>query len=407
MDKQAEFSQADLQLLRSYATGGLAIGSGTALATAMLNHWKQLSNERMKSQQLDDDVLTVKVKRPATKQAMVSGGLGLATGALTTLGSYAAVRAAYQEMKKRRMQKLLDEAQVNFAELSSEEAQQKLASGGRPMSLTDVLTASPVAATLLLALGSAGLANTYLKKNFPSTKPAKPIKPRRVVLKYMDDEQEKEASLDEDSGFELMVKTVLAGQKEAHDLRDLVGACASGRAQEVEDNLGTGTELALDLIKGASAGMSDTDYDLGVSLAVRHPVIGPVTKLLASAEMLDMAPSHLKMAQALSETDQLVLAGLFCAVGDADRWDGQDKLASMLETNPEVLSQLVKALRGQDEDPEVEEAKDDLEVMGQGGAVDNSVSEKETPEQAAQRMGVGSAEDDVIDELFSTEAEEK
>ena len=203
MTKQAfNLPDTDKDFLMRMLTGGAAIGTSTALATATLNHLNQLRRERQRQKTLDDDVLTVKVRRPPQEQskyasgtveksAMVTGGVGMAGGALAMLGSYAAVHKAYQEMKRKRLQKILDQAQVAYADVQDLETQTAKRAGDegrRPMGPVDFMAASPIAATLLLALGGAGVTNAWLNKTFPATKPARPSKPRRVVLKYIDDE---------------------------------------------------------------------------------------------------------------------------------------------------------------------------------------------------------------------------
>lgn len=404
-EKQA-ISDVDKKLLQKYLVGGAALGGGTAVLTSMLNHWNQLSKERQRQKSLDDDVLTVKVRRPdQPKQATVTGGLALSGGALSMLASYAAVRKAYAKMKKNRMQDLLDKSQTNFAQVSAEEAEKKAAEG-RPMGLMDVLTSSPVAAALLLGVGSAGLSNAYLNKTYPATKPARPTKPRKVVLKYVDDEgEDKEASFDQLSGFEHLVRTVYqVKQAEATDVQNIVRACAEGRVEELADNLSElPAEEALDLIKGASEDLDDQQMLLGTALAVRHPVVGPVTQLLAAADYQDMAPSYCKMASQLEEHDQLALAGLVCEVGRTFRC-GEKRASALLEgqDHQELLAQLAQILQkgGPMEDPQQDEAEEDLEVMGRGGETDNAVDDQESPEEAAQRMGVGSAHDDIVDELM-------
>lgn len=404
-NKQA-LSDVDKQLLQKYLVGGAALGGGTAVLTSMLNHWNQLSKERARQQSLDDDVLTVKVRRPGqdvTKQATVTGGLALSGGALSMLASYAAVRKAYTKMKKNRMQDLLDQSQTNFAQSSAEEAE-KLASGGRPMSVMDLLTSSPVAAALLLGVGSAGLSNAYLNKTYPATQPARPTKPRKVVLKYVDDEgEDKQASFDELSGFEQLVRTVYqVKQAEVSDLQNIVRAVAEGRVEELADNLSElPAEEALDLIKGASADLDNHQLMLATAIATRHPVVGPTTRLLASADLHDLAPSYCKMANQLEEHDRLALAGLVCEVGRAFRC-GEKRATQLVEgqDHQELLQQLAQILQQDPQDPQTEEAEEDLESMSRGGATDNAVDDEETPEEAAQRMGVGSANDDIVDELL-------
>ena len=382
------------------------MGTSAALATATLNHLNQLRKERQRQKTLDDDVLTVKVRRPPPahskyasedmeKSAMVTGGVGMAGGALAMLGSYAAVHKAYQEMKRKRLQKILDQAQTAYADVQDLETRtaKQAAEGRRPMGPIDFAASAPIAATLLLALGGAGLSNAWLNKTFPATKPAKPPNPRRVVLKYIDDEdQEKTASFNEDSGFELVVRTVLAGMRKSaeSDLRNIVTACAEGRAEELADNLELSVETGLDLVKGASAGMSPEDELLGTMIALRHPVLGPTVKTLASAEYAEMSPGLFKLASQMDEDLRDYAAAIACTAAELTRTESQEKAASVIDqADPEILRQLMEYLQAGGETQEAQEDLDDLNV---GGVDTNSMEgagDTETPS------------DDPVDSLLS------
>lgn len=408
MTKQAfNLPDTDKDFLMRMLTGGAAIGTSTALATATLNHLNQLRRERQRQKTLDDDVLTVKVRRPPQEQskyasgtveksAMVTGGVGMAGGALAMLGSYAAVHKAYQEMKRKRLQKILDQAQVAYADVQDMETQTAKRAGDegrRPMGPVDFMAASPIAATLLLALGGAGVTNAWLNKTFPATKPARPSKPRRVVLKYIDDEeQEKVASFDENSGFELVVRTVLAGMEKSaeSDLRNIVTACAEGRAEELAENMELSVETGLDLVKGASAGLSPEDELLGTMIALRHPVLGPTVKTLASAEYAEMSPALFKLASQMDEDLRDYAAAVVCTVGELTRTESQEKAASILEqADPQILRQLMEYLQA---GGETEEASEELDDMNTGGVMTNSVEGVDNEDNPT---------DDPVDSLLS------
>ena len=406
--KQAfNLPDTDREFLTRMLTGGAAVGTSAALATATLNHLNQLRKERQRQKALDDDVLTVKVRRPPPQQskyasddveksAMVTGGVGMAGGALAMLGSYAAVHKAYQEMKRKRLQKILDQAQVAYADVQDLETRtaKQASEGRRPMGPVDFASSAPIAATLLLALGGAGLSNAWLNKTFPATKPAKPPNPRRVVLKYIDDEdqEEKTASFNEDSGFELVVRTVLAGmQKSAEsDLRNIVTACAEGRAEEIADNLELSVETGLDLVKGASTGLSPEDELLGTMIALRHPVLGPTVKTLAAAEYAEMSPGLFKLASQMEEDLRDYAAAIACTAAEMTRTESLEKAASVIDqADPEILRQLMEYLH---EGGETQEAQEDLDDLNVGGVDTNSmedVGDSETPS------------DDPVDSLLS------
>lgn len=404
--KQAfKLSDTDREFLIRKVSGGAAIGTAAALTTATLNHLNQLRRERERQKTLDDDVLTVKVRRPPQtvskyaqeKSAMVTGGVGLAGGTLAMLGSYAAVHKMYQEAKRKRLQKMLDEAQMSYADVQSLETRavkQASTDGRRPMGPVDFATSAPIAATILLALGGAGLTNQWLNKTFPAAKPARSAKPRRVVLKYVDDDedQEKTASFNEDSGFELVVRTVLAGMEKSaeSDLRNIVTACAEGRAEEISDNMELSVETGLDLVKGASAGLSPEDELLGTMIALRHPVLGPTVKTLAAAEFAEMSPSMFKMASMMDEDLRDYAAAIACTAGEITRAESVEKSASIIDqADPEILRQLMEYLQAGGETQEAQEDLDDLNV---GGVDTNSLEEEGDTETPS---------DDPVDSLLS------
>jgi hypothetical protein len=415
----------DKQMLIKFLLGGAAIGGSAAVGTSLLNHLGQMSQEGLRKKQLDDDTITVYLNRKKDKEktnskyasemekeAFMTGGAGVATGVLSTLGSYALVRQMYQEMKKRRMQKMLDEAQVGFADTSMEEADAALKQanqGGRPFGPGDLLTSSPVAAALLTMIGTGALSNSYLNKTFPAVRSAKPSKPRRIVVKYKDEEQEEEktASFSENDGFENMVRLVLAGMhdKSASDLANIVYACAEGRADEVVDSTEFGIEPALDLIKGASTNeITSEALTAGIALAVRHPGLEHTVKTLACSEWNELSPSSIKLASSLTKDASSTLEAMMCMLGAASRGTAADgasmteKQASQLvDDNPELLQQLLAQLA-----PESELDANDSVGVDSGNAVQGSTEELHpVHEQVANSIGEESADDDIIDEIMA------
>ena len=356
----------------------------------------------------------------------MTGGLGMAAGVLGVVGSYAAVRKMYQNLKKRRMQKLLDDAQIGFAETSAQEAdaakqasQQPPAAkpNGRPFGMLDTITSSPVAATLLLMLGSGALTHSYLNKTFPAVKSAKPPTPKRVIVKYRDPEEEdveKTASFSEDDGFEFIIKTLLAGmaEKSASDLANIIYACAEGRSREIEESLEFGLDTSLDLIKGASIGsLSDDQVNLGISLALRNPVLEPTVKLLACAEWNDMTPSSVKLASTLEDDQRASLAGLVCALGLTTRVTSEKHASQMMEANPELIQELLQQIS-----PEAGGALGDLQEEDSSGVDTENATTDSSQEGggalgaahtgAAAALGEASANDDIIDEIMGGGAAE-
>jgi hypothetical protein len=426
--------EKDVDMIRQWLTGGAALGLSAAAGTSLYNHLNQLAKDRQRDKRLDDDILTVKVRRPALEKsgawplgllkvlglgaaggvgykmitdpdegASIGPGLAVAGGTLSLLGSYAAARKGYQALKKKRNQAILDRAQTHFADLTrAESGTEKYAN----MSFGDAMQGMGVGIPLLLALASGGITYKYLDKTHPLAKPARPTKPRKVVLQYVDDEdgQKKTAAYDRDSGFECLVKLVISGQKQASDLSDLVCACADGRAQELEEAvIDLGAETALDLVKGATRTLDDEELVMGTALAVRSPGLSDTVKTLACAEYQDLFPAFSKMAAAMDEEERDRAEMLVCVWEDLNRWPNIKSASQVPERRPELSKELARVLREQQTldgpDPDTEYQ---LDTMGQGGAVDNGVdrSDEEDPDEVAKAMGEGAAMDDVVDQIL-------
>lgn len=401
-------TNVDRNLILRFLAGGAAAGTAAAATTSLLNHLNQLGREAKNDTSTDDDVLTVKMRRPRgqEKAAMMTGGTAVAGGVLSALGSAALLRKAYRSIKRKRLQEMLDASQVGFADAAAEEASKS--AGMRGFHASDFVTAAPVASTLLLMLGSGVLANAYLNKTFPTASNSRKPNPRRVVFRYMDeDEQEKTASCDMDAGFEHMVSTILAHHcqdKVASDLSNLVAAVGEGRSDEVIEALALGANEALDLLKGASA---HTPPDaMSVALAVRHPVLGPITKTLAALDWNDMSPGGVKMASTLPEDEAALMAALTCTVGEVTRAYNIKQASAIVEGNPEVAEELARVLAEQEGDPEAAAVIDGIEQNSGDAGVDanNAVQRSDdlTSGMVGDAAGLGdaSAYDDIIDQIM-------
>lgn len=332
------FNERDSKMIRKMLTGGLALGGSAGLAASLANYIKTLNSERASSSD-DDDTMYVTLPPTAEKSASLGGGVALAAGGLGTLGSYAAVRKLYQQLKKKRYQQMLDEAQQGYVqELDRDEDPEKQAAAGKSMGMLELLTSLPFAAPLVLGLGSGVVTHKLLDDAYPTKGKDKGVqKPKRVVIRRRGDqplddenkqgpeaqESEKQASFeldyDLDDGAEFLLHLVTSGEKSASqsDLPDLVHALASGRHAELESAVVNGTDFALETVKGASTGnkASVSSLELAHTLAVKSGHLGSSVKLLAAAEYNDMAGSFVKMARTLPEHTQEALAGIACVYG--------------------------------------------------------------------------------------------
>lgn len=313
LEKVASFSDTDKRIIAKYLLGGAAVGGSLGVGSALMNHIKTMNTESARKRKADDDIIYVDVAKP--KAAAVTGGVAMAGGLMSALGSYALVRKAYQDMKKKQVQKELDEAQRRFVRLSAEEGDLSLGKTATARNMTpgEAILGSPVAASLLLMLGSGAFMNHYLNKTNPALKRPISDSPKKIMIRYNDEEEaEKEASLDFHAALEQFIHTTAnfpGLDKKASDLYHIVSACAQGRSKELSDNIqNLGVDTALDLIKGASVD-ADRLY-AGSVIAANDPTISPVVGLMACAEFNEAAPSFAKKASALDGETSLLLAGV-------------------------------------------------------------------------------------------------
>ena len=359
-------SDADRQVILRMMLGGGASGLALAGGVSLANYLKTLRDEAKADTSADDDTLTINVPRAKQasddgmdKEAMVTSGLGITGATLTALGSYALIRNAYQKLKKKRTQEMLDEAQKRFITTSLEAGEaggnaKAAAAGempaGRAPGALDVVSGMPVATSLLLMLGSAAMANAYLKKAFPGAGANKRVKPRRVVLKYdeTDESREKVASIEGEHGMECLAKIAvhMLGDRQDSDLPDLAYALGQGRLEEFCAALEFGSDAALDTVKGASAlGASDAELSAGVMLGCRDPRVAPMFTTLALSEWNDLAPNLMKIAGSLGQDEMDALEAAMCLTGAITKVASAQEAEAFAESDAPVLDDLVGLAR--------------------------------------------------------------
>jgi len=324
MKKEALLSKRDLDLIRNFLVGGVAVGGAAGLATSAVNHLNTLNKEKPSTSD-DDDTLYLNMP----KQAVIGGGVALAGGVLAGLGSYAAVRKIHQSIKRKRLQEQLDLAQQGYIDSIEGEASHEKGAAGKPMSSLEALASSPIALTLLLGLGSGVMAHKALDKAMPPTRKRLTKGPRRVLLRQPeleeDDPEVKEASYNVDDGIEFLLNLTLGAVKSSShsDLPDLVYALTNGRAEELNClSTAHGVTAMLSATKGASLDYcGDKRRALGISFSVKSAEFGPLVQLLTAAEFADNYPVFFKLAGQLSDKESEALAGVISALGAAGRYD--------------------------------------------------------------------------------------
>jgi hypothetical protein len=318
-------SDRDKALIMKFLTGGAAVGAGVGLGQSGLNYMQFLKQRADRDKATDKDDDTLYLSLPAEKRAAsLGGGLAIAGGGLSLLAANALVRKLYQRMlKKPELQAELDAAQHRHLGVVTDLSK---TAAGKPMSGMELLTSSPVALAILTALASGTLGYQALNRTFPSVeKPRNPLPSKvRITRKPEEAVIEKDASWDDDAesaAWEYATRHMLC-LKAATDLSDWVSAAASGRYEELKDNLADlGFEAASDLVKGASthAPVSDKALDLAVPLLVKSAVLGPVFRLMVAAEICEAYPAYVKIASGLDDEDAGALVGWLAVEGAAHR----------------------------------------------------------------------------------------
>lgn len=315
------------ELLKRYVLAGGAVGAGVGVGTSVANYLSYLKNksdaQKADNTSGDDDILYVDV--PTTKRANVSawpgvgGGLALAAGTLSMVAANALVKQLYNKVKKKNLQKDLDESQQMYWDSAIKSA--AALPDGKPMSSTELVASSPVALTLLAAVASGMITNKALSHYFPARDsgidPMKESKPKQVKIRYKD--MQKVAAEEIPASMDFALASLVDGlDKQASYLPDLVHTAASGGLDTFISNFrDLGLVSALELTKGASSLEVDSDAKyLGICALNRNPETAPVIATLLEAELLDRLPYFHKIAYETEQEDQEVVIKLAAALAD-------------------------------------------------------------------------------------------
>ena len=351
-----------LALLKHYLIGGSEIGAGIAGATSLANYMNTLQDQAG-GDGLGEDTLTLNIpgkkKRPIggqEKMAVFEGTPAILGAAAGATGSYMAVRALYQEMKRRQQKADLEKAQQGYiGNLSDLDAQKSASVGlaaptqGSPMRVPEMLSNAPTATAAVIALASAVLANRGLAKAFPMAKPPLRKDPRRVVIKTVDPEessedQEKEASYEMEDGYELAYRVLLAAQEHQEKranlqyLADMTHAIGNGHLAQIEDTmLSQGPEACFTLVKGASyTPAPEPFYSMAIGAIIKSAALGPVMTSMLAAEYRDAFPMHCDNAAAMSPECQETMAKMSSFIGRSIRHEACSALVPAFADVPEL-----------------------------------------------------------------------
>lgn len=329
--KKTALNATDLDLIKKYLTAGAAVGGSAALFTSLLNKLNDIKESE--TNPLEGHTLKLVVKDPKAKESgtkMASsdsasffrGPLAMAGGVLSTIGSYALVRHLYQKLKEQQLKKELEQAQDKYVTGLEQSTDLEKNSTGKPMSLLETLTSAPLAASLLLALGSGVVSYNTLKKSFPDIKrqSREALGPKRVQVVYDNPGDEPDTVLStipvkdlqkEASANAFLINTV-AGFGGESDVVDVVNAVARGYASQI-NNVFANENMSAVFEKCASAAFSAHDREsinLASNWCARAPGIGPSITLTAAAEFANKSPLFFKSAANLPEHIQSALVEL-------------------------------------------------------------------------------------------------
>jgi hypothetical protein len=380
------------ELLKNYMIAGGSVGAGVGIGTSLANYFTYLRN-KAKSQKSDssqdDDILYVDV--PHTKQAGVSswigagGGMAIAGGTLSMVAANALVKSLYNKIKKRELQKDLDESQQMYWDAEAGPGVSKSASmAGKPMSTPEMVAGTVPALTILAAVASGLVTNKALSHYFPARDagldPIKDARPKQVKIRYTDDIAKQASDKELASAMDFVVSSLHGGfDKSASFIPDLIHQTATGGLEEFLENVHTvGTSAALDLIKGASDyTVSDDDRYLAIATLNRHPETAPLMATLVEVEVLDNLPSFHKIAYELDRDDANVLTKIAAAVAD------------------DVAEGVIDRKTDKDKPELSENGKDEVPSKKGGYALLSSVLEQHKDKKSED------GEEDVLDKVFS------
>jgi hypothetical protein len=369
-------------LVKNFALSGASLGGGAALLTSAINYVKYLREkaQRDKGTDFDDSVMYVDVPLDGTtKNAAFGGGAAMTAGVLSTLGTYMVGRHLYQKMKKKKLQKDLDETQkLYWNKLVEQSGMNKRASAPvvsgerKPMSPGEALVSSPIAATLLAAVASGIITNRVLDKNFPLptkklhegrpksirvryTKDGKPVGGQTPIAigtsgdieegdtvktsSYEDFDQVTEADLRQSEMFLCDISLGMAEDKSY--LPDLIFAVAQGRQDEIENHMTEfGTVSALEMVKGASdTTVPSTARKMAISMAINSEVLRPVVATLSAAEFMERCPNFVKMASVLPIPDRVGLTKVGAAINASELDSVIDNVTAETSTEPQEVEE--------------------------------------------------------------------
>ena len=311
------------------------------------NSWESLIPTIVKNSSVKDQESSI-FRSPAA----LLGGAGAA------VASYAGVTALYQWLKKKQMEKELEDAQTSYIDDLSEHGT-KLANSRKGMDIKELVGAVPLSVIALTALASGVLANKGLQKYFPDRKSAIRMNPAKVVLKVEDDpstpgDEESETIINPKTlknARALFYESVALVQpvNTETDFDNVIKAAAAGHINSMRDTtFNYGVEVMLAGISGNSGLQPTTEAIKLAALALAEDaILAPSVDLLAALEYHERAPMLCKIAAGIPEDKQdelITLIGQFNIERCSSEFDNAFDFTSphdMLDKNASVPESLL------------------------------------------------------------------
>lgn len=309
--------------------------------------------------------------------------LGGAAIPLGFLGGIHGARMLEQQWKRRDLKQQLNDSRQAYEEALQQEQQtaKRASTGGaaappsRPLNAVDATGLAFMGVPLLTALTAGILSDRYLSAQFPPLSKAIASEKRFRLSPGMQPEEEDEMRIKAAADM-LLVECALQTHKSSSDtgLRDLIGAVAQGRIDELEQiGHSQGVAAALDASTGGwhkAASYTLTCKHAAVVEALDSPVLGDTVRLLAATEFAHASPTWRERGAAYGE---------------------HPKMASQLESLTGAVSLMAVIADFQREFPAVKSASADPAVVGQvlrsmlagGGLQQNDQTDDNAGDQAS------------------------
>lgn len=413
MEKRA-LTDTEKIMLMKLLVGGAAAGGAAGLLTSYGNQIKTLKDRA--DEAVEDPYIEIpKPPVPGVKMAASDSphvdrppGLTALSLALPALGipaifTYAAARKAWQNSKKKELEKDLENSQEAYLDAITKGAaaktpQEKLMDPeGRSILSPEAWGMLAGGVIPLSTLAAAFMTNKVLDKSFPKAKQ----KPRRMLRIRRQAEQlpgdvhdseaaeedgyEKEAAyyeLDDTDAVEFLVRTVLGNPKIAAEsqLPKLLLRGSEDYNRTSNTFMFRGVDEGFNHVKSASGSWADElDRAAGIHLMVKSAAMGPTVALLAAAEFANAHPALCDQARQIDprvgeELEKFAaLNGAISRLVDVQEGAGEEdfqKAASDVREDIPLarLSQLCYEKRGGFQEKEASAGKRVLNALLMGGA---------------------------------------